>query len=193
MGSVTATPNERTIANYADPCLTLVPSAMASPQFFRNQQRQSFRNQPRQLFNNQPQPSFRQQQSFNPQPVQTFQPQPQQVFSNQPVVGIRSQDAQQEGANFRNTFESEDGIAVEANGFQGSNGQSNMEGSYRFTLPDGSVAEVRWVADELGFRAESPLLPVAPAMPAHALEQIRFAEQQRAQGVQWNDQGFRIN
>merc|ERR1739840_81908 len=108
---------------------------------------------------------------------------PKQFFNDQPPVGILRSEAEADGANFRNLFESEDGIVVSANGFQGSNGQSNMEGSFSFTLPDGQLAEVRWVADEAGFRAESPLLPqnVQPIhpMPAHALEQIRIAEEQR--------------
>merc|ERR1712126_220368 len=90
-------------------------------------------------------------------PQQFFDNQQQQFF-NGPVVGILRSEVEADGANFRNLFESEDGIAVSANGYEGSNGQSNMEGSYSFTLPDGSLAEVRWVADENGFRAESPLL-----------------------------------
>ena len=36
-----------------------------------------------------------------------------------------------------------------------------------------------YVADENGFRAESPFLPTPPPLPAHAIEQIRFAEEER--------------
>lgn len=53
----------------------------------------------------------------------------------------------------------------------------------RFTLPDGTIAEVSYTADEEGFKPQSDLLPIAPPLPAHALEQIQFAEQQRAAGV----------
>ena len=49
----------------------------------------------------------------------------------------------------------------------------------RFILPDGTTAEVRYFADELGYRAESPLIPTPHPLPAHAIEQIRFAESQR--------------
>ncbi|CAL4121071.1 unnamed protein product [Meganyctiphanes norvegica] len=109
-----------------------------------------------------------------------------------PVVNILRSDSQGEGTpNFSYGFESDDGISVNSRGFQGSAGQANMEGSFSFTLPDGTLAEVRWVADEQGFRAESPLLPVAPVnphpIPAHALEQIRFAEEQRARGLVWDE------
>nr|P81577.1 RecName: Full=Cuticle protein AM1199; Short=CPAM1199 [Cancer pagurus] len=81
--------------------------------------------------------------------------------------------------NFGYDFETEHGINVEATGKPGSKGQSNIGGSYRFILPDGTTAEVRYFADELGYRAESPLIPTPHPLPAHAIEQIRFAESQR--------------
>ena len=49
-----------------------------------------------------------------------------------------------------------------------------------------------YTADENGYQVESDLLPVAPPMPEHALEQIRIADELRAQGVEWDEQGFRI-
>lgn len=43
--------------------------------------------------------------------------------------------------------------------------------------------EVTYVADELGFQVDNPLLPVAPEfphpIPQFVLEQIAFAEEQR--------------
>merc|ERR1719357_514872 len=85
--------------------------------------------------------------------------------------------------NFAYNFETDNGISSQSQGSSGSQGQTNMQGSYRFTLPDGSIAEVRWVADEFGFRAESPLIPTPHPLPAHAIEQIRIAEDQRARGI----------
>ncbi|XP_050720641.1 cuticle protein AM1159-like [Eriocheir sinensis] len=80
-------------------------------------------------------------------------------------------------------LETSNGIAEERTGVVGSEGQSNMQGSYSFTLPDGTVAVVTFVADEGGFRPESDLLPTPHPLPAHAIEQLRVAEEQRAQGI----------
>jgi len=71
------------------------------------------------------------------------------------------------------------------------NGAQVMQGSYSFPLPDGTIATFNWVADANGFRVESPLLPVAPQpehpIPAHAQEQIDFANAQRAAGLVWDE------
>lgn len=64
--------------------------------------------------------------------------------------------------------------------------------SFSFTLDDGTPAEFTYTADENGYNVQSDLIPQAPEMPEHALEQIRFAEQQRAAGVEWDQQGFVI-
>jgi len=165
-------------------CLLAVASSARFNHFSRNQ---AFRpiSHSRQLSRPQPQ-------QFVPEP-QHFAPQPQLQRSLQgPVVAILREESQGEGTpNFSYGFEADNGIAINTRGSQGSAGQANMEGSYSFTLPDGTVATVNWVADEGGFRAESPLLPVAPVnphpMPAHALEQIRFAEEQRARGLRYDE------
>ncbi|XP_042229147.1 cuticle protein AM1159-like [Homarus americanus] len=105
-------------------------------------------------------------------------------FHGLPPVVILRDDRQDSGdGNFNYAFEADNGIAVEASGTPGSAGQSNMQGVYRFPLPDGTLAEIRYVADELGFRPESPLLPQPHPLPPHAIEQIRIAEEQRAQGI----------
>ncbi|KAK7087052.1 hypothetical protein SK128_007061 [Halocaridina rubra] len=64
-----------------------------------------------------------------------------------------------------------------------------VSGSYSYTLPDGQIFELHYVADENGFQPQSPFLPVAPAfphpIPAHAVEQIergRREHEARARG-----------
>ncbi|XP_042229162.1 cuticle protein AM1159-like [Homarus americanus] len=105
-------------------------------------------------------------------------------FDNSPPVAILRDDRVDNGdGSFQYAFEADNGIAVEASGTPGSQGQSNIQGVFRFPLSDGSIAEVRYIADENGFQPQSPLLPTPPPLPAHAIEQIRFAEEQRALGV----------
>ncbi|XP_071551778.1 cuticle protein AM1199-like [Panulirus ornatus] len=84
--------------------------------------------------------------------------------------------------NFRYDFETENGIFVQAVGRPGSKGQSNIDGSFRFPFPDGGVGELTYVADENGYRADSPLLPTPHPLPDHAIKQILFAEQEQGRG-----------
>ncbi|XP_066941329.1 cuticle protein AM1159-like [Macrobrachium rosenbergii] len=87
----------------------------------------------------------------------------------QPNQAVILRDERQDLGNgaFVYEFEADNGISESRRGFPGSQGQSNMEGSFRFPLPDGSLAEVRYVADENGFRAESPFIPTPPPRPRH--------------------------
>ncbi|XP_063598350.1 cuticle protein AMP1A-like [Penaeus indicus] len=85
--------------------------------------------------------------------------------------------------NFQYTFQTSNGISSSNAGTPGSEGQSNMQGSYSFVLPDGTTAEVSFVADENGFQPSSDLLPVAPPLPEHVYELLRIAEDQRARGI----------
>jgi len=97
-----------------------------------------------------------------------------------------------EGGSYAFTFESADGTLRSESGSPGANGATNQEGSWTITFPDGQTGTVSFVANELGSQFESPsLLPVGPEIPEHALEQIRFAEEERAQGIihdgQWDE------
>ncbi|CAL4147864.1 unnamed protein product [Meganyctiphanes norvegica] len=111
-------------------------------------------------------------------------------------VAILRQETTGEGANFNHVFESEDGIVVESSGSTGSAGQVNLAGGYSFTDENGNLLEVRYVADEAGFQATGNHLPTVVEaihpVPAHVVELLRIAEEQRAQGIQFDNQGFRI-
>ncbi|XP_071552011.1 cuticle protein AMP1A-like [Panulirus ornatus] len=80
--------------------------------------------------------------------------------------------------NFNYKFETSNGIYEEREGTPGEEGQSNFVGSFRFPLPDGTIAEFTYVADQDGFRVESPLLPTPHPLPQHAIDQIAFAATQ---------------
>ncbi|CAL4070212.1 unnamed protein product [Meganyctiphanes norvegica] len=80
-------------------------------------------------------------------------------------------------------FAADNGISFQLSGQEGEDGGANMQGSYTYIV-DGEAVPLTFVANEYGFQPESSLLPVAPAFPHEipewVLEQIAFAEQQRA-------------
>ncbi|XP_069942768.1 cuticle protein AM1159-like [Cherax quadricarinatus] len=105
-------------------------------------------------------------------------------FDDSTAVAILRDDREHnDNGNFNYVFEADNGIVHEASGTPGSKGQSNIQGIYSFPLPDGTLAEVRYIADDLGFRVESPLLPTPHPDPPHVAELLRIAEEQRAQGI----------
>merc|ERR1711970_691174 len=112
---------------------------------------------------------------------------PQDLEDPIPVAIVREESDPIDGANFRHEFEADNGLSQSMVGSADQNGAAIMSGSYSFPLPDGSIATFDWVADANGFRVESPLLPVAPLaehpIPAHAQEQIDYANAQQAAGL----------
>merc|ERR1711939_1208738 len=109
----------------------------------------------------------------------------------EPIAILRSESFK-DGANFNYNFEAENGIAVDTVGSSNGAGASNMQGSYRYILDDGSTANFNWIADEEGYRVESNMLPVAPAfphpIPAYVQEQIDFAAAPQAAGLTWDQE-----
>nr|XP_053631874.1 cuticle protein AM1159-like [Cherax quadricarinatus] len=110
----------------------------------------------------------------------TAAPQKHPEKDAQIVVDERSDSGD---GNFQYRFETSNGISAQKTGTPGSEGQSNMNGAFRFTLPDGTIAEVRYVANELGYQPESALLPTPHPLPEHVHELLRIAEEQRRQGI----------
>merc|ERR1712042_232324 len=112
-------------------------------------------------------------------------------FEEDFVAILREESDPIDGASFRHEFEADNGLSQSMVGSADANGAQVITGTYSFPLPDGSIATFDWVADANGFRVESPLLPVAPLperpIPAHAQEQIDYANAQQAQGLVWDD------
>jgi len=107
----------------------------------------------------------------------------------EPVAVLRQETSPVIGAVFTHELQLDNGIAETRSGSVGPAGTSVMRGSYTIPLGNGEVATFNWVADELGYRVESPFLPTAPPAPAHVAEQLRIAEEQRAAGITFDGQG----
>ncbi|XP_064084344.1 larval cuticle protein LCP-22-like [Macrobrachium nipponense] len=164
--------------------LGLLAMGCAAPQF--TGRRFQFNPTPR-PFRSQFQPGPPPPQQFQPAPPRQFQPLPTpQPYYNRPVATIRDLREDHGNGHFRYEFETENGIRVNAVGTPGSKGQSNIAGGFSFPFPEGGSAQLTYVADEFGYRPESPLLPTPHPLPAHAIEQIRIAEEQRARGIRWD-------
>ncbi|XP_069176009.1 cuticle protein AMP4-like isoform X2 [Procambarus clarkii] len=102
-----------------------------------------------------------------------------------PLVGIVHSEQHHPGANGAHSFdfEAENGIKMHVSGNLGENGGENSIGHWSYPLEDGSIAFLKFVADENGYQPESDLLPVAPEfphpIPQFVLDQIAFAEAER--------------
>merc|ERR1712198_608725 len=103
----------------------------------------------------------------------------------------------QEGASYNTNVEIDNGIVISESG-----DDDGVQGTYVFTAPNGETVELTLVANENGavFQSPSGHLPVAPLpveaihpIPEHALEAIELAAQQRAAGVEWDEQGFVVD
>nr|XP_027236916.1 cuticle protein AMP4-like [Penaeus vannamei] len=90
----------------------------------------------------------------------------QVALTTPPVAILRSAQVNPDAFGAHSSdFEAENGIAFQFSGSEGAAGGANMVGSWSYPLEDGTLAEVKFVADENGFQPESSLLPVAPAFP----------------------------
>merc|ERR1712243_58200 len=99
---------------------------------------------------------------------------PQIQQQQRPFVAIRQYDfAPPLSGAYSYVFETENNIKQTQEGTASANadGATVVQGTYSYPLEDGSsIVEVRYIADENGYRAESPILPVGPAPPQHALD-----------------------
>ncbi|XP_069171136.1 cuticle protein AM1199 isoform X2 [Procambarus clarkii] len=116
---------------------------------------------------------------------QGYGPPPSYGTPSGPVVPILKDERQgpDQAGNYKFDFETSDGISRQEQGApQGPTGAVAAQGAWKFTFPDGTTGAFRFVADNEGYRPESPLLPTPPPLPAHAIAQIEFARQQEAAG-----------
>jgi len=110
----------------------------------------------------------------------------------EPVAYLRQETSPVIGPVFTHELQLDNGISESRSGAEGPEGTSVMTGSYTIPLGNGEVATFNWVADELGYRVESPFLPQLPEQPAHVADLLRIADEQRAAGITFDQKGFRI-
>ncbi|KAI9566000.1 hypothetical protein GHT06_009798 [Daphnia sinensis] len=85
-----------------------------------------------------------------------------------PVAILKSENVLNEDGSFSYNYETEDGIKVEASGYQKEIGADPegrgtvAKGSYSYTAPDGVKISVTWVADENGFQPTGDHIPTPP-------------------------------
>ncbi|XP_042218164.1 cuticle protein AMP1A-like [Homarus americanus] len=118
-------------------------------------------------------------------------------FDTVEVVPILRDDRVHE-TDGRYSFDVETGNSImfsQSGSPDGPNGAVVTAGKYAYTAPDGSLIELKFVADENGFQPESDILPVAPAfphpIPQFVLDQIAFAAEEDAARARAEANGIR--
>ncbi|XP_042218163.1 cuticle protein AM1199-like [Homarus americanus] len=108
-------------------------------------------------------------------------PQGRQLGDSRDVVPILEDNRfQEEDGRYSVDVKTGNGIILSQSGSpSATNGAVVKAGEYSYTAPDGTLVEVKFIADENGFQPQSNLLPVAPAfphpIPQFVLDQIAFA------------------
>ncbi|XP_071552001.1 cuticle protein AMP1A-like [Panulirus ornatus] len=67
---------------------------------------------------------------------------------------LNSENVNEGNGHFRYSFDTSNGISVDATGTPGDEGQSNIAGSYSYTLDDGKTVVVSYVADQGGYQPQ---------------------------------------
>lgn len=155
--------------------------------------------------NNQRQNQQQSQQSYqddNYNKDQQQQPQRKQFSEHSttpiPFIPILSfQKEQTADGSYKTSYETGNNIIAEESGFLKNPGVENEEalvqhGSYSYTSPEGTVINVRYTADELGFRPEGDHIPTTPPVPP-AIQQsldviyaaIKQQEEDEARGIKF--------
>ncbi|XP_066943597.1 cuticle protein AM/CP1114-like [Macrobrachium rosenbergii] len=105
-----------------------------------------------------------------------------------PVIAIvRDERVSGNDGSYNVDVETANGISYSESGAPGAAGAISSSGRLSYTAPDGTPVQLSFVADENGFQPQAAHLPVAPEfphpIPQFVLDQIAFAEEQRARGI----------
>ncbi|MPC29092.1 cuticle protein AMP1A-like isoform X2 [Portunus trituberculatus] len=105
---------------------------------------------------------------------------PADLSSEEDIPIVKDQRVLEDDGKFNFEIETGNGIRMSQGGSpDGVDGAVIHAGQYSYTAPDGTLVELKFVANENGFQPESALLPVAPEfphpIPQFVLDQIAFA------------------
>ncbi|CRK99892.1 CLUMA_CG013195, isoform A [Clunio marinus] len=138
--------------------------ALGSQSNYNNFNKQQYQNIQSQAFGHQPHHHQPQQQQHNYNKPQTsFQ-------SNRNFIPITSyKNEVSHDGSYQYSYSTGNGIQADESGYLKNRGSQNQaqvaQGSYSYTAPNGQLIQVRYIADELGFRAEGNHLPTPPPVP----------------------------
>ncbi|KAK3874680.1 hypothetical protein Pcinc_020390 [Petrolisthes cinctipes] len=105
--------------------------------------------------------------------------------SDKTAAILRDDRVREDDGRYNFEVETANGITISQSGSpEGDAGAVTKSGHFSYISPEGIEVKLKFVANENGFQPESDLLPVAPEfphpIPQFVLDQIAFAEQQRA-------------
>lgn len=103
--------------------------------------------------------------------------------ADEPIPIVKQNSEVNLDGSFKSSYETGNGIVVEEQGVLKNAGNKDTEaeevqGSYKYTAPDGTPIQITYLANENGFQPQGDHLPVAPTPPpippliARALEWI---------------------
>lgn len=111
---------------------------------------------------------------------QTSQFQQQGAYqSNRNIIPITSyKNEVSHDGSYQYSYSTGNGIKAGESGYlknRGTQQQAQVaQGSYSYTAPNGQLIEVRYIADELGFRAEGNHIPTPPPIPRAIAESLKL-------------------
>ena len=152
--------------------LTIEPSLS-----YNNFNKQQYHNLQSQTFGHNYQHQSHHQSHHQPQQTQ-FQQQGS-YQQNRNVIPITSYKNEiSHDGSYQYSYSTGNGIKADESGYlknRGSQQQAQVaQGGYSYTAPNGQLIEVRYVADENGFRAEGNHLPTPPPIPREIAESLQL-------------------
>ncbi|KAL1138386.1 hypothetical protein AAG570_008450 [Ranatra chinensis] len=119
--------------------------------------------------------------------------QPGQYTTPIPIVQ-QSQDGPHPDGSYQYSYATGNGINVEESGYLKNPGTQDeaqvAQGGFSYTAPDGTPIQIKYLADDEGFKVEGAHLPTPPPIPEAIQRALEFLASQPQQ--QYDEQGFPV-